>query len=107
MRPLPADIAALIRPIPADFTINFEECGWFVRWAAILTIEGHGPMQVELGYSMASGKADEAKERINLRARAWQCMELARLGRADLLAYASVDRHKRNRTINRPLIAAG
>ncbi len=106
-RPLPPTIAALVRAVPSDFAPTFDDHGHYVRWGATLMVEGHGPLTVELGYSKASGKADEAKERANLRVRAWQTMELARLGRADLLAYCSADRHKRNRVISRPQIATG
>ncbi len=106
-RPLPATVAALVKPMPADFLVNFEDCGGYMRWSATLTVEGHGPVEVELGYSRAGGKADEAKERANLRARAWQTMELARLGQIDLLQYCLVARHKRDRIVNRPLIGGG
>jgi hypothetical protein len=98
-RTLPPALAALVRPVPSDFLINFQDHGRYVRWTATLMVVDHGPVQVELGYSKAGGKADEARERANLRARAWQCMELARLGRADMLDYCHVGRHKRDRPI--------
>ena len=94
-RTLPADVAALIRPIPDDFTPTFEDHGYYVRWGAIVDVAGSGPLSVELGYSKASGKADDHKERANLRAGAWQVTELARLGRGDLLGYCTVGRSKR------------
>ena len=94
-RALPADVAALIRPIADDFNPTFEDRGYYVRWDAIVEVDGSGPLSVELGYSKASGKADDLKERANLRADAWQVTELARLGRGDLLAYCTVGRHKR------------
>jgi hypothetical protein len=100
-RPLPAALAAIIKPIPPDFQISLDDHGKYVRWTATLAVDGHGPVDVELGYSKAGGKADEAAERSRLRARAWQAMELARLGRADLLDYCSTDRHKRQRPISR------
>jgi hypothetical protein len=103
-RTLQAHVAALIRPMPDDFTVNFEDHGRLVRWSDTLVVEGHGPVDVELGYSRAAGKADETKERANLCASAWQAMELARLGRLNLLQFALVDRHKRDRPISRPLI---
>lgn len=96
MRTVPADVAAQIQPIPADFHPTFEDMGKFVRWSATVAVTGAAPMRVELGYSRAGGKADEAKESASLRAGAWQTMELARLGRADLLAYCSVNRHRRS-----------
>jgi hypothetical protein len=103
-RTLQAHMAAQIRPMPDEFSVNFEDHGRLVRWSDTLIVEGHGPVDVELGYSRAGGKADEAKERKNLCASAWQAMELARLGRLDLLQFALVDRHKRQRPISRPLI---
>ena len=94
-RALPADVAGLILPIPDEFTPTFGDRGYYVRWGAIVDVTGSGPLSVELGYSKASGKADDPKERANLRADAWQVTELARLGRGDLLAYCTVGRHKR------------
>lgn len=96
MRTLHPALASLIRPIPPDFQITTTEHARKVSWTETLTVEGHGPVTVELGYSKSG---DEAKERATLRARAWQTMELARLGRVDLLEYCHVDRHKRNRPI--------
>lgn len=66
-----------------------------MRWAATLDLPDAKTINVELGFSRAGGKADENKERENLRKSAWQTTELARLGRSDLLAYCIVGRHKR------------
>jgi hypothetical protein len=104
-RTLQPHIAALIAPMPNDFSVVFEDHGRYVRWTDTLTVQGHGPIQVELGYSRAGGDAAEAKERASLVASAWQAMELARLGRADLLQFANVDRHRRDRPISKPLIS--
>ena len=95
-RSLPPMIAALIAPIPGDFAPPFTEAnkGRAVRWADTLIVKDHGPVEVELGYSKANGKADESKEAATLRAGVWQAMELARLGRLDLLGYCLVSRHK-------------
>ena len=101
-RTLQPHVAALIRPMPSEFAVNFEDHGRLVRWADTLIVEGHGPIEVELGYSRAGGQADEGRERATLRASVWQAMELARLGRIDLLQFALVDRHKRNRPVSRP-----
>ena len=98
-RALPPTIAALLRPIPADFAVAFEDRGRLVRWSATLIVEGYGPIEVELGYSRAAGKVDEHKEQSNLRARIWQTLELARLGRGDLLDYCTVGRHDRRRVL--------
>jgi hypothetical protein len=95
MRQLHPVLATNIKPVPADFAPTFEDRGKYVRWADTLTVPGHGPLEVELGYSKAGGKADISKEQANLRAKAWQAMELARLGRLDLLSHCRVDRHKR------------
>jgi hypothetical protein len=94
-RALPHVVAAQVRPVPGDFSPTFEDRGHYIYWSATLAVDGHGSVDVELGYSRASGKADEAKEAANLRARVWQTMELARLGRADLLRYCLTTRHKR------------
>lgn len=104
-RPLTADIAALVRPMPDDFTLALEDHGRYVRWESTLTVEGHGPVEVELGYSRAAGDRNEPIERAILRERAWQAMELARLGRTDLLDYCMVDRHKRARPISKVVSA--
>jgi|HubBroStandDraft_3_1064219.scaffolds.fasta_scaffold60730_2 hypothetical protein len=106
-RALQPQVALLIRPIPSDFSVDFEDNGHFVRWKATLTVEGHGPIDVELGYSRAGGTADEAKERTNLRESAWQAMELARLGRLDMLQFCHVNRHQRDRPVSRPQITVG
>lgn len=90
-RSLPADIAAQIGPIPADFAPEFEDRNNHVRWSATLEVRG-AQVPVELGFSRVG---DDKKERENLRLSAWQATELARLGRADLLAYCTVGRHKR------------
>lgn len=96
-RTLDPAFSSFLEPIPADFAPTFEEVrkGRAVRWAATLIVKDHGPVDVELGYSKASGKADEAAEAARLRAGAWQAMELARLGRLDLLSHCLVGRHKR------------
>lgn len=100
-RTLHPTVAALIRPVPGDFAPTFIDHGRYVRWSTFLEVTGHAPIEVELGYSKADGRADEAKERANLRARVWQTMELARLGRLDLIDYCQTNRHKRDRPISR------
>ena len=104
LRMLQPHIAALVRPMPDDFSMNFEDHGRYVRWIDTLMVEGHGPVEVEIGYSRATGKGDETTERANLYAGAWQAIELARLGRIDLLEFCRVDRHNRARPVNKPLI---
>ena len=92
-RVLPADVEALIRPIPDEFSPTFDEQQGYVQWTATLRIEGHGPLNVQLGFSLAANKANRAAEEKKLSASAWQAMELARLGRMDLLSHCVVDRH--------------
>jgi hypothetical protein len=91
-RALPPDVVALVLPMPDGFAPTFEDHDRYVRWAATLTVEGVGPLDVELGFSKV---VDSPEQRVSLRASAWQAMELARLGRRDLLGYCMVGRHKR------------
>ena len=93
-RVLPAVVAALVKPVPGDFSPTFTDGKGFVRWADTLIVANHGPAEVELGFSKAGGRADESAEMATLRAGVWQAMELARLGRLDLLGYCLVSRHK-------------
>lgn len=92
-RVLPADVEALIQPVPDDFAPFFKEQNGYVEWTATLRIEGHGPLNVHLGFSLAANHADRAGEEKKLRAAVWQAMELARLKRIDLLSHCVVDRH--------------
>lgn len=92
-RVLPADVDALVRPVPDDFGPVFKEQNGYVEWTATLRIEGHGPLNVHLGFSLAANSANRAEEEKKLRAAAWQAMEIARLGRIDLLSHCVVDRH--------------
>ena len=91
---LPPDVAALVQPMPADFYPQIEDRGRYAWWGATLMVSGE-PVAVELGFSKAGGKVDEAAECEKLRKSAWQATELARLGRRDLLAHCIVGRHKR------------
>ena len=56
LRTLQPHIAALVRPMPDDFSVNFEDHGRYVRWTETLMVEGYGPVEVELGYSRARGR---------------------------------------------------
>jgi hypothetical protein len=105
-RTLQAHVAVLIQPMPRDFAVGFHDHGSYVRWHDTVTVEGHGPVDVELGYSRAGGRANEDQERANLRASVWQVIELARLGRIDLLDHCLTDRHKRDRPVSKPQIVA-
>ena len=105
-RALQPHVAAFIQPMPSDFAIDFHDHGTYVRWHDTFTVIGHGPVEVELGYSRAGDRANEDQERANLRAGAWQAMELARLGRIDLLSHCLTDRHRRDRPISEPQVVA-
>ena len=89
-RHLPSDVAALLRPTPTDFLFKIEDHGHYLRWSATLDVDHHGQIEVELGFHGSNGHS-------HLRASAWQAMELARIGRLDLLSHCRVDRHKARR----------
>lgn len=91
MRPLPSAIARLVRPMPATFAPVLEDRGRFLRWSETLVVNG-ASVAVELGFHRC-GKGDHAGA-VHLRAAAWQAIELARLGRFDLLNHCRVDRHR-------------
>ena len=90
-RILPAHVASQIQPMPPNFHPAFEDKGRYVRWSATLQVNGAGPLEVELGCIKRSG----LMYGVLLARSAWQAMELARIGRGDLLKHAAVGRHKR------------
>lgn len=94
-RIIPADVAARMQPVPADFIPVFVDCGHYIHWAGRLEVGAAGPMDVELGFSK-QGKASLQTKRDHLRKSVWTAMELARLGRRDLLNYCSVTRHRKS-----------
>ena len=97
-RPLPPDVAEKVAPIPDDFKPTFEDHGRYLRWAGRVEVAGHGPVDLELGFHHHPGRRDsQADGPLSLRASAWQAMELARLGRLDLLSHALLHRHKARR----------
>lgn len=87
MRAVPPDLA--IDPIPADFTITTEDDGGVISWRG--TIAGQ---RYALGLRPPRTAAAIAEATEHLRIGAWQLGEFARLGRADLMAYAHPDRHR-------------
>ena len=91
-RHLPPDVARLMRPMSADFSPKFDDHGNYLRWSATLDVDHHGQIDVEIGFH-GSGESGPS----HLRASAWQAMELARLGRIDLLSHCRVDRHRARR----------
>lgn len=92
-RILPVAVLDQVRPVPDDFTPIFEAPdARYLRWSEIVEVKDHGLVHLELGYHIRKGH--EVPSGVALRAAAWQAMELARLGRVDLLSHARVDRHK-------------
>lgn len=87
MRNLPADLA--LEPMPADFTCLISQADGLLMKASA-TIDG---LRYEIGLQ-GTGTADEVRY---LKESIWQLHELFRVGRTDLMRYASVDRHS-----NRP-----
>lgn len=110
MRLLPPDQAAQVQPMPAGFAPPLTEVQMprgpaYIRWSTTLRIDGHPPFPTEIGFpKIGDANAIEARTR-QLDEEIWQVMEYARLGRFDLLAHTSPDRHKAERTISVPLIA--
>ena len=86
MRDLPTTIP--IDPTPADFTTPIE----VDNNGTILAKVRLGGLLYELGLRPGG---DDAEMREILRNSIWQLMELERLGRPDLMAYASANRHSK------------
>jgi hypothetical protein len=95
-RHLPAHVANLLRPVPAEFSPKFVDHGHYLHWSATLDVANHGPVDVEIGFHHR-GSSNKADGPTHLRQTAWQATELARLGRLDLLAHCRVDRHRARR----------
>ncbi len=85
MREVPADVA--LDPMPEDFTCNIaDEPRGLMK--ATVTING-SKYEVGIRGKDAADSANYLKQSV------WQLMELSRLGRTNLMAYASTDRHAR------------
>lgn len=93
-RVIPVDVVARMQPMPADFNPAFDDRGHYVKWSGALDLAS-GSMDAELGFSK-QGKAGIHTRREHLRKSVWTAMELARLGRRDLLNYCSVTRHRKS-----------
>lgn len=98
MGPLPTGVIAGMNPMPADFTPSFEDRDKppHVYWGAGVAVTGLSePIAIELGFSKAgiTSPVEDARRRERLRLQVCQIMELARLGRVDLMRHARADRH--------------
>jgi hypothetical protein len=84
--------------MPADFAPGFTEhsrkLGSYIRWASTLRSPSGEALKAELGYSKPKDARQAADRMEALRGEVWMAMEYARLGRLDLLAHLSVDRHR-------------
>lgn len=106
---VPADVANLFQPIPDGFTppCETEKTGRVLIWRG--SVPDGQPnsaqrLKVEVGAVRAVKGGDPAAYE-TLKAEVWQVMELARLGRQDLLSYARTDRRKAfARPISKPEI---
>ena len=90
-----ADIAAQIQPMPDDFTVPMQmsKNGMALAWYATLDTPA-GPIDVEYGVNLVSGSRETMDGAIRtILQTAWQSLELARLGRVELLHYIRKDRH--------------
>lgn len=87
MRNVPADL--VLEPMPADFTCLISQTDRLMK--ATATIDG---LKYEVGLQ-GTGTADEVNF---LKQSVWQLMQLARVGRTELMEYASVDRHANRRS---------
>lgn len=107
MRELPDHIAALMAPCPDTFTASMDltRGGHALRWAQV--VEGPaGAIEVEYGALLPTNDAASMKAAAeDVRRTAWQCLELARIGRVDYLAPVRADRHTQRPGAGRPLTA--
>lgn len=78
-----------INPIPDDFSPPISDDGRLLKWLGMI-----GGKRYELGLRPARDAASLLAARVELRGMIWQLNEYQRLGRADLMAYAAVDRHR-------------
>lgn len=93
MRDLPADV--VIEPMPKGFTAHIvvSPDGQTLKWGAQLNTPA-GPFRVEYGLRLRGNDAATMQRTVDaITATAWQCQELARIDRTDLLHYVRTDRH--------------
>ena len=86
MRTVPADLD--FQPMPDDFSTPITDDGFIIK--ASVQING---ASYELGLRPARDNISIDAARENIREGIWQLYEFARLGRADLMAYADTKRH--------------
>ena len=84
MRPIPADLQ--LDPMPTDFTCNITQDKGTLKATAVIDGESY-----EIGIR-GMGTADEIAY---LKGSVWQLHEFSRVGRVDLMRYASAHRHTR------------
>lgn len=103
---VPAEVATLIQEIPKDFTVPYsiDKTGRVLKWSGSIPDADETSAQrikIELG---ALRTGDVAADEKALYAEVWKVMELARLGRHDLLNHVRADRHKVGRPVSTPQI---
>jgi len=96
-----------INPMPVEFSPNIEDSAKTYAWRGAVNVEtatSREQMQLEFGYRKTGNASQDAALLKTLRSEIWIAQELARLGRTDLLANYSADRHKAPRTVSQPEI---
>jgi len=91
-RVVPADL--VLEPMPDGFTVNIQDDGVVIKATAI--IEGS---RYEIGLRPEREDSAIAAAQSELRNGIWHLMEYSRLGRLDLMRYASAERHKGRPTV--------
>jgi hypothetical protein len=93
MRTVPADVS--INPMPDGYTVAIADISSPSQANALLKATAfiHG-QRYELGLRPPRDDASIADATAMLTLGVWQLNEFARIGRPDLMAYASVNRHK-------------
>ena len=86
MRTVPADL--IVDPVPHDFAPPISDDGAAISWTGTI-----GGKRYALGLRPRRNPADVTRALEHLREGVWQLHEFERLGRRDLMAYASVNRH--------------
>lgn len=110
MLSVPEELGPQIRQVPDDFQPQFTDDGRRIAWRGNVTVETPSTREqiaISLGFSKTGTEELQTRLRETLRIAVWYAKELARIGRADLLANARVDRHNPSkRPISKPEIAA-
>lgn len=98
MRNVPPDLD--LAPLPVDFTVALKDDGAVISWSGAIP-GATGSYQLGLRPPRTDKAVTEAYEMI--RNGVWQLHEFARLGRQDLMQYASKDRHRKRPRFGRPV----